>query len=181
MKSKGIVSFKNILIAFLLLSVAVLFSKLQTSTPDMEIEKNVSAQSDLIEAFLSMPLQPLNLSSFELQSDNPKLVIVNFWATWCPPCREEMPNLVRFYDQNHSQGVVVLGIYVQDSPDKVMDFITQMNVKYPIVSNSPEISDLFGNVAVLPTTIIIDAENKQVLDVIQGYISQSTLDKYIDR
>lgn len=96
----------------------------------------------------------------DLQSLRGKTVLVNFWATWCGPCIEEMPLLDRFADSRKDSGLVVLGIAVDDR-EAVREFLQEHPVGYPIglgTAGSPDESTTFGNRrGVLPYSVLIDA------------------------
>jgi cytochrome c biogenesis protein CcmG, thiol:disulfide interchange protein DsbE len=85
-----------------------------------------------------------------------KIVIVNFWATWCAPCREEMPVLDEYAIQ-HSEAVIVLGVAVNDSTASVLDFLHETPVGYPIVIDDNGAVGAVYHVAGYPTTYFIDA------------------------
>ena len=91
-----------------------------------------------------------------------KVVLVNFWATWCPPCREEIPDLIKLQDK-YRDTLVVIGIS-QDSiaPQEVKAFATAHRMNYPIVMETEAIDNLFPGVSALPTSFFIDREGKLV-------------------
>jgi peroxiredoxin len=86
-----------------------------------------------------------------------RVVILNFWATWCRPCREEMPVLNEFGLQ-HPDSVVVVGISVNDSPDSVQRFIQELPVSYPILIDATGVVGAAYHVVGYPTTYFLDAE-----------------------
>lgn len=92
-------------------------------------------------------------------SDNRgKWLIINFWATWCPPCIHEMPELERFYKQNISRAQV-WGVTFEDTDkDKIRQFIEQLGITYPVLGYGQDPLTGFGMVTVLPTTFIIDKQ-----------------------
>lgn len=91
-----------------------------------------------------------------------KVTILNFWATWCPPCREEIPELIALQKQYANQ-LQIVGISMDDeSPDKVKQFAKRMGINYPIVMATDEIVAKFGSVPGLPTSFVIDREGKIV-------------------
>lgn len=112
-----------------------------------------------------------------------KVLIVNFWATWCEPCREEVPALVRTQAKHASNGVQIVGISV-DSADKVRQFALEYGVKYPLLIGSMEVIDLtrgFGNKAGgLPYTVVLDRAGRVVTTRLGG-ISEAELEKAIRR
>jgi peroxiredoxin len=90
-----------------------------------------------------------------------KLIVVNFWATWCPPCLEEMPELARLQDKYRERNVVVLGIST-DELDKIQEFSREHPVSYPLFSGNLEAMELgisLGNdKGVLPYTVVINTD-----------------------
>lgn len=112
-----------------------------------------------------------------------KIVVLNFWATWCPPCREEMPELSQLHDNYQSKNVVVLGVAI-DEIAAVNAYLQTSPVTYPILLSENENMDLamqLGNEqAVLPYTVIIDADGN-VIDTFLGRISLELLEKSLQK
>lgn len=91
-----------------------------------------------------------------------KVTVVTFWATWCPPCRAEIPELIELQSQYPGR-VQVIGISVDDDPaDKVRQFAMKAGINYPIVMATPEIVGKFGGVPALPTSFVINREGRVV-------------------
>jgi thiol-disulfide isomerase/thioredoxin len=92
-------------------------------------------------------------------------LVLNFWATWCPPCVEEMPLIDAFYRENQSKGWQVLGLAI-DQPSRVRGFLSQSPVSYPIGlagMNGSEFGKILGNSdGSLPFTVILDAQGKLI-------------------
>jgi len=99
----------------------------------------------------------LNGSPFDLEAERGKVVIVNFWATWCTPCRQEMPALDAFYRQYHDRGVELIGV----SADRPHDRDDVQKVMQPFAYPAAVLTDArkngFGRPGVLPVTYVIDA------------------------
>ena len=97
-----------------------------------------------------------------------KVVIVNFWATWCPPCREEMPSMERAWQKLRHEDIVMLAINVGEDEDSVFEFTASYPVEFPLLLD-PE-SAVIGNWPVrgLPTTFVIDPQGKIVYRAIGG-------------
>ena len=89
-----------------------------------------------------------------------KVILVNFWATWCPPCREEIPDLIALQEKYRDQ-LQIIGVS-QDSgrPIKCARFAAEHGMNYPVVMTTPEIEKLFPGVYALPTSFIIDREGR---------------------
>jgi thiol-disulfide isomerase/thioredoxin len=89
-----------------------------------------------------------------------KVVLVNFWATWCPPCRAEIPDLIRLQEKYRDQ-LVVLGISEDEAPvETVQAFVAEHKMNYPVAMTTPELRAIFRGVAALPTTFVIDRDGK---------------------
>jgi len=99
-----------------------------------------------------------------------KVTLVNFWATWCGPCRAEIPDLVAL-QQKYRDQLQILGISEDEaSPETVKQFAAKFNVNYPVAMVTPELEKLFGNVSALPTTFVIDRDGR----VVQKHVGMLT-------
>ncbi len=107
-----------------------------------------------------------------------KVVVVNFWATWCTPCREEMPGFVRLQQRWLGRGVQFVGL-AQDEPAKVAAFGRELAINYPLWIGGVEVMDLsrrLGNrLGVLPHTVLLDAQGRVVESKI-GIFAEDALD-----
>jgi thiol-disulfide isomerase/thioredoxin len=89
-----------------------------------------------------------------------KVVLINFWATWCPPCREEIPDLVAL-QQKYGEQLQIVGISQDSAPAEVVQqFAAAHGMNYPTVMSTPEIEKLFPGVYALPTTFVLDREGR---------------------
>lgn len=89
-----------------------------------------------------------------------KVVLVNFWATWCPPCRAEIPDLIKLQEK-YGDKLVVLGISEDEAPvEDVKKFMAEQKMNYPVAMTTTELSTVFKGVAALPTTFVIDPEGR---------------------
>lgn len=91
-----------------------------------------------------------------------KLVLLNFWATWCPPCRKEMPLFSKWQRDYGAQGLQVVGISMDDDVTSVKQLLAQRPVQYPIVMGDAKLGEQFGGVLGLPLSFLIDAEGRIV-------------------
>jgi thiol-disulfide isomerase/thioredoxin len=110
-----------------------------------------------------------------------KAVLLNFWATWCGPCKIEMPWLVDLQKKYGDQGLQIVGVAMDDTSDKeIADFAHKMGVNYVVLKGSEKVGDLYGGVDRLPLTYYIDRSGK-VVDETVGLASESVIEDAIKR
>ncbi|HLH05971.1 MAG TPA: TlpA disulfide reductase family protein [Terriglobales bacterium] len=110
-------------------------------------------------------LKSIDGKSYRLADLRGKAVLLNFWATWCPPCKIEIPWFVELQKQYASQGLVIVGVAMDDDADKqkvVADFANEMKIDYPVLLGNDEVADEYGGVDALPTTFFIGRDGKIV-------------------
>ena len=139
------------------------------------------ADDPAIKAFFANTWQTPDGKSVHTKDWHGKVLVVNFWASWCPPCVEEMPTLDKLQAEFKSQNVLFVGIGI-DSPSNIREFLENTPVSYPIVIGGLEGSNLskqMGNSqGALPYTVIIDAKGKSTNSKL-GKISEEELRKAI--
>jgi len=110
-----------------------------------------------------------------------QVVLVNFWATWCPPCRAEMPGLESLYEAKHAAGFTVVGVSLDEkAPPEVAAFLYDHHIAYPVAMATPEVVAAFGGVSSLPTSYLID-RNGRVRYTVQGMFAGVALRAALDR
>jgi peroxiredoxin len=119
------------------------------------------ANDDLKREHLDFSLKDLSGKTWTFSDLRGKVVLVNFWATWCPPCRKEMPDLETLYQRFESKGFVVLGISDEEAA-KVAPFIAARKVTFPVLLDpGRKVNDLFL-VEGIPRSFVYDREGKLV-------------------
>jgi thiol-disulfide isomerase/thioredoxin len=117
------------------------------------------SQSGAATALMSAPLADLEGKSLTINQWRGRVLVVNFWATWCTPCREEIPLFVRLQEKHRARGLQFIGIAI-DQRDKVETFARDFGMNYPVLlggMNTVELSRQAGNrLGALPFTIVID-------------------------
>jgi thiol-disulfide isomerase/thioredoxin len=89
-------------------------------------------------------------------------VVINVWGTWCPPCRREIPDLIRVYNEFRDQGIEMVGLAVRDTPEKVRKFTAQNEMEWVMLIANPQTTTTLGRVGGVPTTIFYDREGNEV-------------------
>ena len=112
-----------------------------------------------------------------------KVIILNFWATWCPPCRAEMPDFMKLHDAYKDKGITFLGISLDSGLGPVKRYVRTEKVNYPILmGNSGMVAD-YGNFTAIPQTFVIDAEgriNKQFMGLVKFEKLEKAIQALID-
>jgi peroxiredoxin len=107
----------------------------------------------------SLTLKSIEGRTVRLSDYRGKVVLINFWATWCPPCRAEMPDLVKLQRDYGKDGLQIIGVtYQPEERARVRKFTRKLKVNYPIALGTREIKDTFSPDETLPLTVIIDRE-----------------------
>jgi len=110
-----------------------------------------------------------------------KVIVLNFWATWCPPCRAEIPAFKTVYDKYREKGVEILGVSLDHKGwDVIRPFLKQHEINYPVVLGGADIAKAYGNIRSIPTTVIIDRKGK-VIDSHVGAMSEAQLVKLFEK
>lgn len=107
-----------------------------------------------------------------------KVVILDFWATWCPPCRQEIPGLVALQAKYGSKGLVVVGVSMDEETAVVVPFVKKFGINYPVVFGNALTAVMYGGVEVIPTTFIIGRDGK-VAAVYESSVQEATLEAKI--
>jgi len=118
--------------------------------------------------------------SVSLSDFRGKWVIVNYWATWCPPCLDEIPDLVSLFEDNRDS-VVVLGVnYEEVNQDYLREFVDSHLISYPVVRSEPLPVTPLGPVLGLPTTYIISPQGERVARQ-EGPVTRKAIEAYLER
>ncbi len=144
----------QVLILLTVLAVIVILAK-YTSTSNSSVENVRPAPQ--------FSLANLDGKNVSLKDFADKVMVVDFWATWCGPCREEIPHLNKLYENYRGKGLVVVGISMDaEGPEVVKQFAKELRMEYPVVMGDENVQQDFGGIVGLPTTFIIDRKGNIV-------------------
>jgi len=99
--------------------------------------------------------QRLDLSSYR-----GKVVLLDFWATWCDPCRDEIPHFVDLQNKYGGQGLQIIGVSMDDGPEPVRDFYHRFKMNYPVVMGNAKMGELYGGILGLPIAFLIGRDGR---------------------
>jgi cytochrome c biogenesis protein CcmG/thiol:disulfide interchange protein DsbE len=140
----------------------------KAKTTDETTNKNAQSRNAGYPAAPDFTLKNLGNEDVKLSDFKGKVVFINFWATWCPPCRAEIPYFVDLYKKYESQGFVVLGIAVDPREfGKVSGFVKQNDISYPILLDQAGVSNLYGGIESIPTTFVVNRDGR-IVEMIIG-------------
>ena len=150
----------------------------------MEIFRNLAC--GLLLLVLSSPIHATDFSledmrgkMHRLEDYRGKWVLVNFWATWCPPCLSEIPELSSLHDAHKDSDLVVIGIAMDSgSSSKVASFAEAHGISYPVVMGNRKITRQIGELKVLPTSYLYAPNGKQV-SYQDGEVTRASIETYI--
>jgi len=141
-------------IAWFLIPISLVLFVLVSADNACAVKQNSSEAPDFA-------LTDLNGTAISLSDYEGKVLFLNFWATWCPPCRAEIPDFIEVYNEYKDKGLEILGISVdQIGPDKVSDFAKKNKMNYPVAMATQELFQDYQPPRAIPTTLVIDGGGK---------------------
>ena len=123
-------------------------------------------------------LRTMNGPNLRLSEQRGRVVMVNFWATWCGPCRQELPQLNRLYEKYRASGFVMLGVNLDEDVRKAAEVAGKLGVTFPVLLDSEKTVSKLYDVSTMPSTVLIDRDGK-VRHVHRGY--QTGVEENYDR
>jgi cytochrome c biogenesis protein CcmG, thiol:disulfide interchange protein DsbE len=150
----------------------------QRALPQAAAAFNLGSGSEPAPGF---ELRSLDGSVVSLDDYRGQVVLVNFWASWCPPCRVEMPGFERVYRERRDQGFVILGIATDThAEDAIREFIAEHDITYPILLANRQVIQDYGGIRSLPETFLVDREGV-IRHRIIGYFAEPALRAAVGR
>lgn len=137
------------------------------------------AQIRQVEKVPDISLKDVNGKIVSLKKYQGKIILLNFWATWCLPCRAELPELVKWQKEYQSRGLQIIGItYPPNNHKSIRSFIKKNKINYPILIGTKKSKALFDSSETLPFTIVIDKEGN-IKERIEGIIYSDEFDEKV--
>ena len=128
---------------------------------------------------IDMPLTDINGNKVNLKSYQGKWVVVNYWATWCPPCIVEMPELQSFHDEHVKKDALVIGINTElIGKQQLQSFLEDYFITYPIFSSKPTQQSELGLIPGLPTTFLVTPEGEVVARQV-GPVTRDMIEQFM--
>jgi peroxiredoxin len=134
------------------------------------------------QANFDFTLKDINGADVRLSEYKGKVILLNFWATWCGPCKVEIPEFVEAYSEYRDRGFVILGVLSQDdpTPEDLRAFASGWGMTYPILREHAELDEAFGPLWAIPTSFIIDRQGA-ICTKHMGPVSKEMLEREIKR
>jgi peroxiredoxin len=148
--------------------------------PNATIESGGTCATSQGAANLDFTLKDTNGADVRLSDYKGKVVLLNFWATWCGPCKLEIPEFVDAYGQYRDRGFVILGVLSEDDPTKeeLHAFMTDFKMNYPVFRAHEGVETAFGPLWALPTTFLVDRRGSICMTKV-GPVSKEMLEREI--
>jgi peroxiredoxin len=143
------------------------------------LQSEVAAAACSAAANLDFTLKDFRGKRFALSDHKGKVVLLDFWATWCPPCRKQIPGLVELYNRYRSRGFIVIGVSMDESTSDVTRFAKQLKINYPILlgAGREDLEPAFGPLP-LPTALVISRDGR-ICGKHDGFTSREQLEREI--
>lgn len=160
--------------ALMIVAVALYFLARHRGVP-ARMSGMSSGQQSVAPDFL---LPDLKGAKIQLVSYQGKIVLLDFWATWCDPCREEIPHFVELQNKYGGQGLQIIGISMDDEPQPVRAFYERFKMNYPVLMGNAKTGELYGGVLGLPIVFLIGRDGRIVAKYV-GATDVQVFDKEI--
>ncbi len=167
----------------LVVAVALLYAAQKyASRQSLSVGAKTSAQGEGIgQAVPDFMLKDIQGNTFRMSDLKGKVVILDFWATWCQPCKVEIPWFIDMHNRYRAQGLEVVGIAMdEEGLDVVKPFVEEFKMNYRVLLGNEAVANQFGGIYGLPTTFIIDREGK-IRDKHLGLVSREVFDEAVKK
>lgn len=160
------------------LAFAVIAGEPMTARPAAWLLPSDACERKARAVSLNHTLEDLKGTRVKLAGLEGKVLVLNFWATWCGPCKVEIPHLVELQQQYADAGLQVIGIAVDEPVEKLEPYIAEAGINYPVLRSTEGVLDAFSRVTVLPTSIVI-GRDRRLCRTHVGAVRRELLEKQI--
>jgi peroxiredoxin len=143
---------------FSVVIVAVALTIYFLERPSRPIARRASPAEHAVAPDFSLP--DLSGQQLTLSAYRGKVVLLDFWATWCDPCRDEIPRFVELQNNYREQGLRIIGVSMDDGPEPVREFYRRFQMNYPVVMGNAKMGELYGGVLGLPVAFVIGRDGR---------------------
>jgi thiol-disulfide isomerase/thioredoxin len=134
--------------------------------------------ADAGESLLALSLPDAAGTEYPLEKWRGRIMVINFWATWCPPCLAEIPELVALHDAHKDSDLVVVGVALDSTRASVSEFAAKSGISYPLVLGDRKMARQIGVVEVLPTSYLY-APDGELVSYQAGEVTRASVESYI--
>ncbi len=166
---------KIFIVIGLLLSLLLL-----AQNPSKSRAAEEACKVDAKTANFDFTLKDLSGKNVVLSAYKGKVVLLDFWATWCPPCKKEIPGFIELYDTYKSSGFVVLGVSMDDSTSDVKKFARKLKMNYPVLigNGREDLEQAYGPLPGMPTSFVISRDGK-ICGQHTGFLAKEEFERQI--
>jgi len=125
-------------------------------------------------------LTDLNGTPLSLSSLKGKVVLIDFWATWCPPCRMEIPHLKELYASYKGKGLEIVGLSIEEDAGAVKGFVQSNGIPYPVALADAKLQQAYGGIRGIPTAFLVDKKGR-IAKQLFGYTDKEVFDREIQK
>lgn len=141
-----------------LLTIAIVMSGCHSAQPPRAGDTNTTRAEHPLAAEFSLP--DLSGRDIKLSDYRGRVVLLDFWATWCEPCRTEIPQFVRMQEKYGPQGFQIIGVSMDDQEKPVREFYRGFKMNYPVVMGNAKLAESFGGIFGLPVALLIGRDGR---------------------
>ncbi len=150
----------RLILALVLLALGIYLGVRRHSKPSGGSGPEASSETKQLKPAPNFALTDINGHPLQLSDYKGKVVLLDFWATWCAPCRSEIPHFIAWQKQYGPQGLQVIGLSMDDDSKPVPAFIQQFGIDYPVAMGDAKLADQYGGVLGLPVTFVIGRDGQ---------------------
>lgn len=156
--------------------IVMMGSVLEAKPQDVVKTKAVTESKIQYVSVQNVKLRPAKGGLLDLSYYKGKVVVINFFATWCPPCLKELPEFVEMQKAYQSKGVQFIGVCVDGSRSEILAFAKTHQLNYPVAMDNQDLTSIFGDIQGVPTTFLID-RNQRIVDQWVGYKNRGAVEE----